>query len=327
MTNKRGLLFALLFSTIYLAQAPEVRADDYPSRRVTIIVPHAAGGGVDIIARMLAAEFQEKFGQSFVVENRVGGGTLIGAGVAANAKPDGYTLLVSTVTTLAINSSIYKSLPYDPIKSFEPISLLAGAPFVLAVNPAVKANTLKELITLAKNNPDQLTYASAGPGTAHHLYAELFKSMADVKIRHVPYKGGPPGLSDVVAGEVSMIFSDVPPALPRMKEGKLRFLAVTPSKRIAALPDVPTLSEAGLPGYSAVGWLGLVGPRGMPKETVDKLNAATRALLSKPELAARLRDTLGMEVMTNTPQEFAKYIPSEIETWGKVVKAAGIEPQ
>jgi len=302
-------------------------AQDYPSRRVSIIVPHAPGGGVDILSRMLAADFQERFGQSFVVENRVGGGTLIGAQSAATAKPDGYTLLVSTVTTLAINSSIYKQLPYDPVKDFEPISLLAGAPFVLAVNPSVKANTVQELIALAKSQPDKLTYASAGPGTAHHLYAELFKAMAGVKIRHVPYKGGPPGLSDVVAGEVSMIFTDVPPALPRMKEGKLRFLAVTPDKRIQVLPDVPTLSEAGLPGYNAVGWLGLVGPRGIPKPIVDKLNAATRAYMAKPEVEQKLRDTFGMIPMTTTPEAFAKYIPEEIETWGKVVKAAGIEPQ
>lgn len=324
---KRIFLFAFLQVAVVFGSTLAARADEYPSRRVTIIVPHAAGGGVDLVARMLASEFQEKFGQPFVVENRVGGGTLIGATAAATAKPDGYTLLVSTVTTLAINPSIYKQMPYDPVKDFEPISLLVGAPFVLAVNPSVKANNVQELVALAKSQPDQLTYASAGPGTAHHLYAELFKSLAGVQIRHVPYKGGPAGLSDVVAGEVSMIFTDVTPAMPRMKEGKLRFLGVTPSTRIKALPDTPTLAEAGVPGYSAVGWLGLVAPRGTPKEIVDKLNGATRILLSKPEVEQKLRDTLGLEVTLSTPAEFAKLIPAEIETWSKVVKSAGIEPQ
>lgn len=324
---KRIFLFAFLQVAVVFGSTLAARADEYPSRRVTIIVPHAAGGGVDLVARMLASEFQEKFGQPFVVENRVGGGTLIGATAAATAKPDGYTLLVSTVTTLAINPSIYKQMPYDAVKDFEPISLLVGAPFVLAVNPSVKANNVQELVALAKSQPDQLTYASAGPGTAHHLYAELFKSLAGVQIRHVPYKGGPAGLSDVVAGEVSMIFTDVTPAMPRMKEGKLRFLGVTPSTRIKALPDTPTLAEAGVPGYSAVGWLGLVAPRGTPKEIVDKLNGATRILLSKPEVEQKLRDTLGLEVTLSTPAEFAKLIPAEIETWSKVVKSAGIEPQ
>jgi tripartite-type tricarboxylate transporter receptor subunit TctC len=297
-------------------------AQPYPQRPVTIVVPYAAGGTTDILARMLGQGLKDSLGQSFIVENKPGAGTVIGAQSVARAEPDGHTLLMATSTTLAINASLYKSLPYDPVGDFAPISLVAAIPLVIIVHPSVPASSVPELIQLLKTKPGGFSYASAGVGSPHHLAAEMFKSMTGVDVKHVPYRGSAPALSDVVGGHVPLMFVDMAPALPMIADGRVRALAVTSGKRAAAAPALPTVAEAGLPGYEAAAWQSIVAPARTPPAVVAALHREISKFLSAPETRQKLV-AMGTEPLGGTPDEFAALIKAEIGKWAKVVKESG----
>jgi tripartite-type tricarboxylate transporter receptor subunit TctC len=302
---------------------PAIAADDYPARPVTIVVPFTPGAATDILGRYDAEVLQRALRGSFVVENRPGAGGAIGIGYAAKAASDGYTLL-HVGTVLALLPHLMKSVPFDSQKDFDPIVLVGRTEFALVVSPSLAVGSVSDLITLARGK-DSLTYASAGIGTPHQLFAELFKSIANVEIRHIPYKGTAPALPDVMSGNVSMMFTDLAPALALIREGKLKILAVTSRSRNKDLPEVPALSET-LPGYDAFGWQGLLARAGTPKSIVQTINAALVADLETPETAERFRK-IGIEARWGTPDEFRAFIAAESAKWGKVVRAAGIEPQ
>jgi tripartite-type tricarboxylate transporter receptor subunit TctC len=300
------------------------RADAYPSQTVKLVVPYPAGGTTDLLGRMVAEELQSGLGGAVIVENKPGAATTIGAEQVARAAPDGYTLLLATSTTLAINKTLYRNLPYDPVKDFTPIALVAGVPFALIVNPMIPAKTLSEFIAYAKSKPG-LAYGSAGNGSPHHLGAEMLRSAAGIDIRHVPYRGSVPAMLDVIAGHIPFMVVDLQPALQQIKEGKLRVLGVTTSKRVAAAPDIPTIAEGGLPGYELVAWQGIVAPAGTPRPIVDALAAQIAKLLSDPETKGKLT-TLALETLPgSTPDSFAAFIKSEVDRWADIVKKSGAE--
>jgi tripartite-type tricarboxylate transporter receptor subunit TctC len=301
-------------------------ADEYPSRPVRFIVPFTAGGGGDIIIREVAQRLTTRLGQSVVVDNRTGAGGNVGTELAAHSPADGYTLLMANVAPMAINTAVYKKLPYDPAKDFAPITLLASFPNVLVVHPAVPARTLAELIALARAQPGQLTCATAGAGSTTHLAAEFFRAKAKIDFIHVPYKGGGAALIDLVAGQVTMYFGSLPASLPHIRSGRLRALGVTSLARSNAAPDIPTIAETGFPGFEAVTWIGAVAPAGVPANIVVRLNKELVDIMRAPDLREKLL-TEGAEPMTDTPEHFAAYIRSEIEKWAGVVKLAGITAQ
>ena len=253
-------------------------ADDYPQRTVTFVCPFPAGGGTDILTRMLAQELQEKLKRPVIVENRPGAGTLIAASAVAKSPPDGYMLLLAPVTTLAIGPSIYKSLPYDTQKDFAPIGLVGSAQFALVANPALGAATLPELIALIRSQVGQMSYGTSGASTPHHLFMEMFLKMIDAKAQHVPYRGSVPALTDVISGQIPMMMVDLAVAMPMIREGKVKAYGVTSPKRIKAMPELPTIAEAGLPGYAATGWFSVVARAGTPRPIVDKINQVLMAL-------------------------------------------------
>jgi tripartite-type tricarboxylate transporter receptor subunit TctC len=324
---KRAAL-GLLFGAAVCAAlgAPPAGADDYPQRTVTFICPFPAGGGTDILTRMLAAELQDKLKQPFVVENRTGAGTVIAAAALAKSPPDGYTLLLAPATTLAIGPSVYKSLPYDTVRDFAPVGLVGSAEFALIANPSLRAATLPELIALIRSRPGELSYGSSGRSTPHHLFMEMFLKMIGGQAQHVPYRGSLPALTDVVAGRIDMMVVDLAVAIPMIEAGKVKAYGVTSATRVAAVPDLPTIAEAGLPGYAASGWFSVVARAGTPRPAIDKLNAVLTAYLKRPDVAARLT-TLAINPLTSTPDELEKYIPAEIAKWARVVKDAGITPE
>jgi len=295
-------------------------AQQYPSKPVRFVVPYAAGGATDLIARVIGERLSAHLGQPFVIDNRPGAATLLGAQLVAKAEPDGYTLLMATSTTLAINASLYKNLPYDPVKDFAPISLAIQHPFVLLVDPKLPAHNVKELVALAKSKPGQLAYASGGSGSFPHLAMAMFQAMTGIDVIHVPYKGSAPALTDLMGGQVAMIFDNT--ALTYVKSGKIRALAVTTKDRLSVMPDVPTLQEAGVPGYELAAWQGVIAPAGTPRPVVDKLNANIVQLLREPETIARLTGD-GGQIITSTPDQFASYIKSEIGRFAKIVKDSG----
>jgi tripartite-type tricarboxylate transporter receptor subunit TctC len=303
---------------------PALAADDYPSRPVTIVVPFPPGASNDTLARYEADVLQRALHGSFVVENRTGAGGEIGISFAAKAVPDGYTILhaPSAITLLPY---VMKSVSYDLARDFEPVVLVGLTQFCLVVSPSLPVNSVSDLIALAKAKPDDLTYASAGIATPHQIFAEEFKIATGVNIRHIPYKGAVPGLTDVASGNVSMEFSDLTPALPLIQAGKLKLLAVLSSKRDPDMPDVPTVAET-VPGYEGQSWQGLFARAGTPKTIVDTLNAALVADLKRPETAARFK-AMGIVAQWDTPDEFRAFIASETLRWSKVIRAAGIEPQ
>ena len=301
-----------------------IAADDYPSRPVTIIVPFTPGAATDILGRYDAEVLQRELHQSFVVENRPGAGSAIGIGYVAKSAPDGYTLLHAP-TSLVLLPYLMKSVSYEPVADLDPIVLVGLVEFSLVVSPSLDVNSVADVVALAKAKPGALTYASSGIGTTHHLFAELFKSMAHVDIRHIPYKGAAPGLLDVASGNVSMAFVDLAPALPLIEGGKVKLLAVTSGTRNKDMPDVPTIAET-VPGYAASGWQGLFARAGTPKSIVDKLNKILVADLKRPETAERFK-AIGVEAQGDTPEEFRAFIAAESAKWGKVIGAAGIEPQ
>ncbi|MFO1049426.1 MAG: tripartite tricarboxylate transporter substrate binding protein [Geminicoccaceae bacterium] len=296
----------------------------YPTRPVSLIVPFPAGGSTDLVARVVAEKMSGLLGQQIVVDNRGGAGGNVGSAAAAKAEPDGYTLLMGTVATHAINSALYKKMPYDPVKDFAPVSLLVVVPNVLVVNPDFPAKNVQELIALAKEKPGELSYASSGNGTPLHLSGELFKSMAGVDIVHVPYKGAGPALVDVMGGHVPIMFDNLPSSTEHIKAGKLRGLAVTTAERSPSMPDLPTIAESGLPGYETYTWNALFVPAGTPPDVIAKLNEAAVAAVSDPEVKAKL-ETMGASVVGSTPEELAKHVQAELDKWGPVVKASGAQ--
>jgi tripartite-type tricarboxylate transporter receptor subunit TctC len=316
------LAFALLLALAASFSWPA--AADYPDRPVRLIIPFPPGGSNDVVGRLVANQLSEKLGHKVFVDNRGGAGGVIGTEAAATAAPDGYTLLVVSIAH-AVNPALYK-LKYDPIKSFTPISIMATGPNVLAVNPNLPVRDVKELVALAKEKPGSIDYASAGVGSFQHLGAELFKLVAGVNLQHVPYKGGGPAMGDVIAGHVKIMFSSLVQTTPYIQSGQLRALGVGGSKRNPVLPDVPTIQEAGVPGYVADNWWGIVGPAGMPRPIVDKLYRDIQDVLKSKELTEAFARE-GAEAVTMTGDEFARYIESEIVKWGRVVKEGNIKGQ
>ena len=297
-------------------------AQSYPTKPIRLVVPFPPGGATDILARAVAVKLTDTWGQPVVVDNRPGAGGNIGSELVAKAAPDGYTLEMGTVGTHAINASLYAKMPYDHVKDFAPVILVAGVPNVLVVNPSLPVNSVQELIAYAKANPGKLNFASSGSGTSIHLSGELFKVMAGVQMTHIPYKGSAPALQDLIGGQVQLMFDNLPPSLPQIKAGKLRALAVTSATRSPALPDTPTIAESGLPGYEASSWFGVLAPAGTPPAIIAKLNAEIGAWLATPEAKEKML-ALGANAAGGTPEDFAKHIAAETAKWQKVVKESG----
>jgi tripartite-type tricarboxylate transporter receptor subunit TctC len=312
---RAGLLALLCIHGIAWSQA-------FPTRTVRIVIPFPPGGTSDILARTLAAKLSEEWGQQVIAENRPGAAGNVASEYVAKQKGDPHVLLINTVGTHAINPAIYPNLPFDPIKDFTLITNLVNLPTLLIAHPSVQATTAQELIVLARSKPGVLTYSSAGSGSQPHLTAEMFKTMAGVDLLHVPYKGAGPQLLAVVSGEVMLTFATAPAAVPLIKGKQARAIAVTTAERVPALPDVPTLNEAALPGYVAVGWNGLVGPAGIPKPIVDKIHAAVAKIYAMPDMRERLVG-LAAEPAISTPEEFTALIRSELGKWAKAVKDSG----
>ena len=298
----------------------------YPTKPVRIIVAQAPGAQSDLFARLLGQKLSESLGQSVIADPRPGAGGAIGAELAAKAAPDGHTLLMATNSTHGSNPVLYAKLPYDPVKDFTPIVLTVGTPYVLTVHPSLPVTTLKQLIAFAKSKPGQLNYASAGNGSTHHLCGELLKSMSGTDIVHVPYKGGPPATMAVLGGEMSMHFSTIAALQTYIRNGRLKALGVTTAARASLLPDIPTMSEAGLPGFEMLSWFGLLGPAATPRAIVARLNAETIKALNTPDMKSAIA-AQGAEIMAGTPEQFADHIKSEIARIGKIAKAAGIRAE
>ncbi|GAA4334415.1 tripartite tricarboxylate transporter substrate binding protein [Pigmentiphaga soli] len=298
-----------------------VAADSYPSKPIRIVVVYPPGGGIDIIAREMGKKLTDVWGVPVVVENRPGAGTTLGANAVAKSAPDGYTLLMTDIS-FAIAPSLYKSLPYDTVRDFAPISLVNLVTDIMVAHPDVPANNVKELIALAKARPDGLVYASAGNGTLNHLAPEMFKSMAGINMVHVPYKGALAALNDVMAGRGQIYVGALISTVPQIKAGKIKAIAVTGAHRSPVLPDVPTIAESGVPGYDVAAWYGLLAPAGTPQAIVDKINKEVVRIVKEPEFAKRLADD-GNEVVGSSPKEFATFLDSEIAKWRKAVVSAG----
>jgi tripartite-type tricarboxylate transporter receptor subunit TctC len=298
-------------------------AQDYPARPVTIIVPFAAGGGTDLLARMVAQKLEQRLGKPFLIENKPGAGSTIGASQAAKAAPDGHTLLMAPSPTMAVAVSIYKNLPYDPATDFVPLALVAQTPFCLVVNPALPLHSVADVIKLAKEKPGELSFGSAGPGTPHHLYAELFKSMTGVKMNHVPYRGSLPIINDVAGGHLPLTFVDFGPAVGTLKAGKIRPVGISTKSRLASFPDIPPVADT-VPGFDAASWQMLVAPAGTPRAILDKLHAEAKAIAAMPEITARVVEG-GMLPMDNPSIEALQaFVKQEIVRWAKVVEQAGL---
>lgn len=314
---------AVFLAAALLCHSPGVLTAEYPERPLRLIVPFPSGGGVDIVARLIARPLSESLRAQVVVDNRPGAAGTLGTNIAAKADSDGYTMILGSVGPIAFSPSLYRNLPYDPSKDFAPVALVASLPNVLLVNPSSGFNTVKYVIATARKKPRTLNYASAGSGTPPHLSMELFKSMAGIDIVHIPYKGGPPALADLVGGRVQLMFINILTALPHVKAGRLKALAVTTAERNRVLPDVPTMAEAGdLPGFAANDWFGILVPAGTPRSIVARLNRAIVAILGTQETRSRL-SSQGAEPLTSTPEEFAAFIKAEIVKWGKVIKFSG----
>ena len=324
-TLVRGLAFVLGLAAVSAAGAQSA-ADDYPQRNVTFLCPFPAGGGTDILTRILAAELQDKLKRTVIVENRPGGGTIIAAQAAARAAPDGHTIFLAPVTTLALGPNIYKTLPYDTVKDFAPIGLVGSSQFGLVANLKLGAATLAELIALIKSRDGLMSYASSGASTPHHLFMEMFLKMIGAKAQHVPYRGSVPALTDVIAGQIPIMIVDLAVAIPAINEGKVKIYGVTSTERIKAMPDVPTIAEAGVPGYGGTPWFSVVAPAGTPRSIIDKLNRVLTTFISRPETQDKM-NALAISPWTSTPDELAQFIPAEIKKWAQVVKDAGITPE
>jgi tripartite-type tricarboxylate transporter receptor subunit TctC len=296
----------------------------FPERPVTLVVPFAAGGSTDVVARVIAEKMSEDLGQQVIVQNVAGAGGSLGASNVAKADPDGYTILMGTVATHALNPLILKSKPYDAEADFAPVSLLVLVPNVLVVNPELPAKSVEELLALLKAEPDKWSYASSGNGTPLHLSGELFKSMAGVTMEHIPYKGSGPALNDVLGNQVSIMFDNLPSSSAHIKAGTLKALAVTTAERAPSFPDIPTMAEAGLPGYETYTWNALFAPKDTPKDVVDRLNAAAVKAMADPGVAERMKE-FSATVVASSPDELAKHVKAEIAKWTPVVKDANVQ--
>jgi len=318
---------ALALVTVVSATfAAPVSAQDYPTRPITLVVPYAAGGGNDVMARTVADTMSRELGQQIVVENRAGAGGTIATRQVAKSAPDGYTLVIGGTGTLAVNPTLYSNVGYDPRKDFAPVGLIGTSALIVLVHPSVPATSIPELIALAKKEPGKLNYASAGVGSGIHLGTVLFEHMADVKLTHVPYRGTGPALTDLLGGHVAIYFSSLPSAVGIVKDGKVRALGVTGSKRSPVFPDVPTVAEAGLAGYEAVLHYGIAAPAGTPRAIVDKLNAALRTAVAAPETQQRMA-TEGTEPLASTPEEYAADIDREETKWSALVRQSGAKAE
>ena len=307
-----------------LACAGSAFAQAWPARPIKLIVPYPPGGSADILARAIGQKLADGIGQSVVIDNRPGAGTAIGAEAAARSAPDGYTIMLGTVSSHAINPALNPGLKYDPVKDFAPVSLVASIPFALLVHPSLPARSVQELIALAKTKPGSLNFSSAGTGTSNHLAGELFKSMTGTDMVHIPYKGSAPALADLLSGQVNLMFDLVLTAQPHVKSGAARALAVTGLERSTALPGVPTAAESGVPGYEVSAWFGFFAPAGTPAAIVTALNAQTVKAMRLPDLRERLASQ-GADALTSTPEQFAAYVKDELNKWTRVVKASGMK--
>jgi tripartite-type tricarboxylate transporter receptor subunit TctC len=314
-------LFAAAITAVLAAGG--AAAQDFPTRPITMVIPFPAGGSTDLVGRLIAERMTAELGEPVVVENKGGAGGNLGAAQVAKASPDGYTILMGTVATHALNPALYKKMPYDPVKSFAPVSLLAIVPNVLVVNPEFPAKTTEELIALLKANPGKYSYASSGNGTPLHLSGELFKSLAGVDMQHIPYQGAGPALIDVISGQVPIMFDNLPSSSGHIKSGKLRALGVTTAKRAPSFPDLPAIAEV-VPGYETYTWNALFAPAGTPPEVVAKLNAAANKALTDPKVQSRFNDFSATPV-GSTPEELGEHVKKEIAKWAPIVKATGAQ--
>ncbi len=304
--------------------APSGIAQTYPSKPVRIVAPFAPGSTIDIIGRLIAPRLGEALGHPVLVDNRPGAGGMVGMDFVAKAAPDGYTLVIGALGPMAMNPVLYPRTPFDPVRDFAPVTLLATGPVVVAIHPSVPARTVKELVALAKKNPGQLNFGSPGVGSSPHLTGELIKMLTGSDFVHVPYKGNAEALTDLISGRVSIVFSGLPPVVPLAKAGRVRVIATTGSQRIAGMPDVPTISEAGLPGAKVLIWYGLVAPAATPKDVVTRLNAQTVKIMAAPDMRDRFTQQ-GIDPETSTPEQFGELIRSEYARWTQVIRASGIK--
>ncbi len=318
MKTMRNALAGIVLALI----AGVVTAQPWPSKPIRWVVPFAPGGTTDILARTIGEKLSVALGQPIIVENKPGAGGGVGAEQVAKSAPDGYTIMGGTISTHAINASLYKNLPYDPVRDFAPITLMVRVPNMLVINPDVPAKDVRELIALLKANPGKYSFASSGNGTSQHLSGELFKTMTGVEMQHVPYRGSPPALADVVGGQVTMTFDNITTAWPLVKGGKLRALAVTTAKRSPIAPDVPTLAEAGLAGYEIASWQGVFAPAGVSPEIIKRFNAEIVRIINAPDVRQKLLD-MGAEPAPNNPEEFAAMVKAEVTKWADVVGKSG----
>jgi tripartite-type tricarboxylate transporter receptor subunit TctC len=306
-----------------LTQCQPARAEDYPARPVTVVSPYAAGGGIDLLARLLAARLEQRLGRPFVVENKAGAATAIAATSVAHATPDGYTILLATSTTMAINVSMAKHLAYDPAREFAAVALVTQSPFVLVVNPELPVRSVPELIAYAKAHPGELNYGSAGIGSFHHLSAEMLSRLAGIRMTHIPYKATPPALNDVVAGRVHLMFGDVTSTLPLVAGGRLRALGVSTAQRVASAPDIAPLAEAGVPGFDSSSWQMVVAPAATPPPIVALLNRTLHDILEEPAIRTELGRRGLIPIATDPPEKLQQFVKDEIVRWGDLVRQAG----
>jgi tripartite-type tricarboxylate transporter receptor subunit TctC len=318
-----GLMRCALLALL-AAGADLARAETYPARPVTLVVPFAPGGGTELLARTLGQRLEQRLDKPFVIENRPGAGGVTGALAVARAAADGYTILMAPAPVMAINVTLHKKLPYDPATDFVPLALLVASPYVLVVTPALPVQSVVELIALAKEQPGRLAYASAGPGTPHHLFPELLKSMTGIAMTHVPYRGSVPALTDVAAGHVQLMFSDVPPARGLIAEGKVRALAVSTKERVAVLPGIPTIAEAAVPGFDAASWQMVVAPAATPRHIVERLHGEIRSIMAQPDVKEQIAKQGLLPVDTPSVASLQVFVKTEIARWGDVVHQAGI---
>ena len=324
MQPTRRILLAGVLAAALGAPVLSAQAADWPGQKpISYVVPFTVGGSTDVVGRVIAQKLAERLHQSVVVENKPGAAGGIGAAYVAKATPDGYTLFGGTISTHAINASLYKSLKYDPVRDFEPVSLVATLPNVLLVDPNLGVNSVSDLIALLKRDPAKRTFASSGAGTSTHLTGELFAGMIGVPLTHVPYKGTPPAMVDVSSGAVTFMFDQMTAALPLLQTGKLKLLAVTTQNRIKLSPETPTLAEAGVPGFDVASWQAVYAPKGTPKPIVDRLSREIAAILKEPDVQEKLGKTMGMELVGGTPEQLRDLMATEIPRWAEVVKASG----
>ena len=326
MSTPLRVSFVAIAAAIGLIAPQTINAQSYPNRAVTIVVPSAAGGGTDTLSRLLGDQLSKQTGQAFVVENRTGGGMLVGTTAAAKAAPDGYTLLAGLTGNMSVNPSLFAKLPYDPLADFTPVAMLATYPFLVVVSNSLPAKSIKELVDLVKAQPGKIDYASAGNGTGQHLAPELFKMMTGVQMGHVPYRGAQPAYQDVISGRVPVFFDNMSTAMSLAKGGKVRALAITSKKRSQLMPELPTVDESGVPGYEYHTWFGFWAPKNTPPAIVEKLNAEVKKALADPTVRQRIAAPAG-EPSTMERQDMDAFVRAEIKRWAEVVQRAGIKVQ